>query len=266
MDLYGHIHIWVGLNLYAVQKSQSSYVSNSSTWTPPKSAKRKSLFNRIAPVYDNLNDRLSLGQHRIWKRMALTWSGVKGGDHVLDLCCGSGDLAFLLAEKIGLHGKVTGLDFAEEQLLMAFHRQKYSPVPSHQIIEWIHGDALNLPFLDASFDAITMGYGLRNITDIPLSLHEIYRVLKKGCKASILDFNHPIDPSIFALQEWILDNIVVPAATQFGLQDEYAYLKTSITQFPTGKEQEMLADEAGFSHARHFEIAGGFMGVLVVQK
>eukprot|EP00249_Psilotum_nudum_P012884 c24026_g1_i1 orf=379-1080(-) len=213
-----------------------------------------------------LNDWLSFGQHRIWKRMAISWSGAKEGDCVLDVCCGSGDLAILLGEKVGVQGKVIGLDFSEEQLLVAVQRQKDSPVACHQTIEWLQGDALKLPFTDGTFDAVTVGYGLRNVVDIPQALHEICRVLRKGSKASILDFNRVKNPSIFALGEWILDNGVVPVATLYGLREEYEYLKTSIASFPTGKEQEKLAAVAGFSYARHFEIAGGFMGVLVVRK
>lgn len=129
---------------------------------------RQNLFNRIASNYDHLNDLLSLGQHRIWKRMAVSWSGAKAGDNVLDICCGSGDLTFLLAEKVGVRGK-----------------------------------------------------------------------------------------------DWILDNVVVPVANGYGLGDDYAYLKTSIANFPTGKQQEKLALEVGFSRARHYGIAGGLMGVLV---
>ncbi|CAN1852942.1 2-phytyl-1,4-beta-naphthoquinone methyltransferase, chloroplastic [Linum perenne] len=84
---------------------------------------RQALFNRIAPVYDNLNDLLSFGQHRVWKRMAVSWTAAKTGDSVLDICCGSGDLAFLLSEKVGSSGKVIGLDFSREQLIVASSRQ-----------------------------------------------------------------------------------------------------------------------------------------------
>ncbi|KAK9277361.1 hypothetical protein L1049_006903 [Liquidambar formosana] len=96
---------------------------------------RQALFSRIAPVYDNLNDLLSLGQHRIWKRMAVSWSGAKKGDYALDLCCGSGDLAFLLSEKVGSDGKVTGLDFSKEQLLIASSRQNLLAKGCHNNIE-----------------------------------------------------------------------------------------------------------------------------------
>lgn len=224
---------------------------------------RQNLFNRIASNYDRLNDLLSLGQHRIWKRMAVSWSGAKAGDNVLDICCGSGDLTFLLAEKVGVSGKVTGLDFANEQLTIASERQAGSSNACYRNIGWVQGDALNLPFADFSFNAVTVGYGLRNIVDINQALREIYRVLKTGSTVSILDFNRSSNSTTIFIQDWILDNVVVPVANGYGLGDDYAYLKTSIANFPTGKQQEKLALEVGFSRARHYGIAGGLMGVLV---
>lgn len=225
---------------------------------------RQSLFNRIASNYDQLNDLLSLGQHRVWKRMAVSWSGAKAGDIVLDICCGSGDLTFLLAEKVGVRGKVTGLDFANEQLTIASERQAGSSNTCYRNIEWVQGDALNLPFADFSFNAVTVGYGLRNVVDITQALREIYRVLRKGSTVSVLDFNRSSDSTTTTfIQDLVLDNVVVPVANGYGLGDDYAYLKTSIANFPTGKQQEKLALEVGFSRARHYEIAGGLMGVLV---
>nr|AFK42114.1 unknown [Lotus japonicus] len=139
---------------------------------------RQALFNRIAPVYDNLNDLLSLGRHRIWKRMAVSWSGAKMGHRVLDVCCGSGDLALLLSEKVGSNGKVIGLDFSEEQLSVAASRQNSRTKNCFTNIEWVEGDALDLLFDDGWFDAITMGYGLRNVVDKRKAMQEILRVLK----------------------------------------------------------------------------------------
>ncbi|KAK4790029.1 hypothetical protein SAY86_017333 [Trapa natans] len=127
-----------------------------------------------------LNDLLSLGQHRVWKRMSVSWSGAKVGDRVLDLCCGSGDLAFLLSEKVGSDGKVFGLDFSKEQLLIASSRQHLHVKRHFNNIEWVEGNAINLPFPDSFFDAITMGYGLRNVVDRERALMEMVRVLKSG--------------------------------------------------------------------------------------
>ncbi|KAL6969426.1 nicotinamide N-methyltransferase [Sarracenia purpurea var. burkii] len=227
---------------------------------------RQALFSRIAPVYDNLNDLLSLGQHRIWKRMSVSWSGAREGDNVLDLCCGSGDLAFLLSEKVGPNGKVTGLDFSEEQLSVASSRQHLRSKACYDNIQWIEGNALDLPFSDCYFDAIAMGYGLRNLTDFDKAMEEMYRVLKPGSKASILDFNKSTDTLISSIQEWMIDNVVVPVAAGYGLAKEYKYLKKSIQEFSTGKELEKLALDAGFSNAKHYEISGALMGNLVATR
>ncbi|XP_023002763.1 2-phytyl-1,4-beta-naphthoquinone methyltransferase, chloroplastic-like [Cucurbita maxima] len=229
-------------------------------------ADRQALFNRIAPVYDNLNDLLSLGQHRIWKRMAVSWSGAKAGDCVLDICCGSGDLAFLVSERVGYDGKVTGLDFSQEQLSIASSRQNSLSKPCYNNIEWVEGDALNLPFSDGTFDAITMGYGLRNVVDKRKALEEMLRVLKQGSKISILDFNKTTQPITAAIQEWMINNIVVPVASGYGLAEDYKYLSKSINEFSTGKELEELALEVGFSTSRHYEISGGLMGNLVASR
>ncbi|ESQ34444.1 hypothetical protein EUTSA_v10008293mg [Eutrema salsugineum] len=227
---------------------------------------RQTLFNRIAPVYDNLNDLLSLGQHRIWKNMAVSWSGAKTGDYVLDLCCGSGDLAFLLSERVGSIGKVMGLDFSCEQLAVASSRQNLRARSCYKCIEWIEGDATDLPFDDCKFDAITMGYGLRNVVDRHRAMREMYRVLKPGSRVSILDFNKSNQSVTAFMQDWMIDNVVVPVATVYGLAKEYEYLKYSINGYLTGEELETLALEAGFSSARHYEISGGFMGNLVAVR
>lgn len=223
----------------------------------------RDLFDRIAPVYDQLNNGLSLGQHRVWKRMALKWSEADSGDIALDVCCGSGDLAQLLARQVGATGQVYGVDFSSALLAIAEQRIKNQyPLLS---IRWVEANALDLPFEDNYFDAATMGYGLRNVTDIPQCLSELYRVLKPGAKGAILDFHRPKAPLMRAFQQWYLENAVVPAAERLGLTEEYAYIAPSLDRFPTGREQVSLAQKAGFA-ATHYPIAGGMMGVLVVSK
>jgi demethylmenaquinone methyltransferase/2-methoxy-6-polyprenyl-1,4-benzoquinol methylase len=224
----------------------------------------RTIFNRIAPVYDQLNDQLSWGQHRIWKEMTVKWSAAKPGDTSLDLCCGSGDLTFRLARHVGMTGQVYGVDFSANLLNTAQERCKnYYPQPS---ITWIEADVLNLPFDDNYFDAATMGYGLRNVKDIPRSLQEIHRVLKPGAKAAILDFHRPHNQQFRAIQQWYLNNLVVPIATNLGLKEEYAYISPSLERFPTGKEQIELARQVGFANVTHYPIANGMMGVLVVSR
>ncbi|KAI4384683.1 hypothetical protein MLD38_002802 [Melastoma candidum] len=227
---------------------------------------RRALFGRIAPVYDDLNDLLSMGQHRVWKRMAVSWSGTKAGDTVLDLCCGSGDLAFLLSEKVGCTGKVIGLDFSKEQLSFASSKQYMKSNSCYKNIEWVEGDALDLPFPDCYFDAITIGYGMRNVVDKPKAMREMFRVVKPGSRASVLDFNKSTQPFVTSFQEWMIDNVVVPVASSYGLGKEYEYLKSSIDRFLTGCELEDLALESGFSEAKFYEIGGGLMGNLVTKR
>lgn len=224
----------------------------------------RDIFNRIAPVYDQLNHWLSLGQHSIWKEMAVKWSAAQPGDTCLDLCCGTGDLTLRLAHRAGGAGMVYGVDFSPELLAKAQQRarQQYKPRP----ITWIEADVLHLPFEDNQFDAATMGYGLRNVVDIPASLMELYRVLKPGAKAAILDFHRPSNPNIRAIQQWYLDNIVVPIAEPMGLKREYAYISPSLERFPTGKQQVELAGAVGFRFVTHYPIANDMMGVLVVSK
>ena len=228
------------------------------------SSEIKALFDRIAPVYDQLNNWLSLGQHRIWKLMAVKWSNPSPGDVGLDLCCGSGDLAQLLARQVGITGHVTGVDFSAEQLAIA--RQRASVQFPRLPLSWVEADALNLPFDDSYFDCATMGYGLRNVTDIPRCLQELHRVLKPGAKAAILDFHRPSQLPLRVFQQWYLQTIVVPTAQRFGLTEEYAYINPSLERFPTGSEQVKLANDAGFAAATHYPIAGGMMGILVLTK
>ncbi|MFM7191940.1 MAG: bifunctional demethylmenaquinone methyltransferase/2-methoxy-6-polyprenyl-1,4-benzoquinol methylase UbiE [Microcystaceae cyanobacterium] len=224
----------------------------------------QAIFDRIAPVYDDLNAWLSLGQHRVWKKMAVRWSACQAGHTALDVCCGSGDLAFLLGQQVGSQGQVFALDFSAQQLAIAQarHQRQYP----RRNIQWLQGNALELPFADQTFDSATMGYGLRNVPHIPQALAELHRVLKKGAKVAILDFNHPSQVWMKAFQRWYLANIVVPTANYFQVTEEYAYIFPSLERFPPGPEQIQLAKAAGFSQVVHYGIAGGLMGVLVAQK
>lgn len=221
------------------------------------------IFDRIAPVYDRFNDLLSLGQHRIWKKMALRWCEPKQGETWLDLCCGSGDMTALLAKRVAPDGKAIGVDFSKQ--LLAIAATKYLP-SIQKNITWQEANVLDLPFAESSFDGATLSYGLRNVANIPQCLSELRRVLKDGSKAAILDFHRPSDRLIQAFQDFYLDRVVVPLADRFAMTAEYAYIAPSLARFPIGVEQVKLAKAAGFSQATHHPIANGMMGILVLQK
>ncbi|NCJ04958.1 bifunctional demethylmenaquinone methyltransferase/2-methoxy-6-polyprenyl-1,4-benzoquinol methylase UbiE [Synechococcales cyanobacterium C] len=224
----------------------------------------RDLFNRIASDYDRLNDVLSLGLHRIWKQMTVKWVNPAPGAVCLDVCCGSGDLAQILARRVGRHGQVYGLDFSA--MLLTIAQQRDVPSVHKAPIAWVEGDALALSFPANTFDGVTMGYGLRNVTDVGQSLAEILRVLKPGGRAAILDFCKAPDGCTQQFQQWYLHTLVVPIATQLGLKAEYTYIEASLARFLMGSEQVALAQSLGFGQAKYYAIAANTMGILVLQK
>lgn len=225
----------------------------------------RALFESIAPHYDSLNDLLSLGLHRLWKRQAVAWVNPRPGQRLLDLCCGTGDLALLLAERVRPAGEVLGLDAAEAPLQLARQRAERFPwLP----VRYAQGDAQATGLPGAWADGACLAYGLRNLADPAAGLRELRRLLRTGGRAAVLDFNRPdtaIGPgqaTAAALQRRYLRQWVVPAASWFGLSDQYAYLEASLARFPTGRAQEELARQAGFAIARHRPLAAGLMGLL----
>ena len=221
----------------------------------------RDLFDRIAPAYDNLNDLLSLGLHRLWKRQAVAWLDPSPGQRLLDLCCGTGDLALVLAEKVRPGGLVLGLDAAAAPLERARERARCQPwLP----LEFRQGDAAATDLADGWADGAVMAYGLRNLSDPEAGLRELRRLVRTGGRAAVLDFNRPADRhgTTAAFQRFYLRQLVVPLARKAGLEDQYAYLERSLQRFPTGPEQEGLALAVGFAQARHRLLAGGQMGLL----
>ena len=217
------------------------------------------LFNRTAGVYDQLNDQLSFGLHRLWKRQAVAALDLHHGERVLDLCCGTGDLTLLAAERVRPNGHVVGIDMAGAPLLRAQQRAALKPWLS---VELRQADALKTDLPSGSFDALAMGYGLRNLRDTGAGLREIKRLLTADGRAVILDFNRSTNPLVAAYQRFYLRQIVVPRAKSVNLEEEYAYLGSSVATFASGIEQEHLAKAAGFGTALHRPIAGGLMGLL----
>jgi demethylmenaquinone methyltransferase/2-methoxy-6-polyprenyl-1,4-benzoquinol methylase len=234
--------------------------------TQPSETDVQQIFDRIAPVYDRFNDLLSLGQHRIWKKMALRWCEPQQGEKWLDLCCGSGDMTALVAKQVAPNGQAIGLDFSKQLLAIASQKAKNYAPNIQRMLTWQDGNVLSLPFTDNSFDGATLAYGLRNVANIPQCLSELHRVLKNDAKAAILDFHRPSDRLMQNFQDFYLDRVVVPLADRFNMNEEYAYIAPSLARFPIGSEQVKLAKAAGFKQATHYAIANGMMGILVLKK
>ncbi len=204
----------------------------------------KHIFTTMAPHLDLLSSGFSLGLDRLWRRQAIALSGIQGGAKVLDVCTGTGELAFLLSEHVGSHGSVTGSDFCEEMLERARAKREMK----HQNLTFAFSDAKRLPFADRSFDAVTVSFGIRNIPDTPLALLEINRVLKPGGSFVCLELTKPHSRWFRAVYEWyvhtvmpFIGNLVVKAAAP------YLYLPRSINAFYPPEEFKKIIAAAGFT-------------------
>ena len=213
---------------------------------PPEGVRR--MFDRIAPVYDGMNRAMTAGLDRRW-RDATAAAVVRPGDRVLDVCCGTGDLA-IAAAKAG--GKVTGLDFSQRMLARA--REKKSD------IEWVVGDALRLPFPDGSFDAATVGFGVRNLDDLERGLAELKRVLEPGARLGILEITRPEGLLAPFYRLWF-DGVIPLAGRVLPGGSAYAYLPASVRRFPAPEDLAKLLDEAGFDEIRWRLFAGGIVAL-----
>lgn len=220
------------------------------------------MFSRLAWRYDLVNDVMSLGLHRRWKRQAVDIAlAGRGGrpPRVLDLCCGSGDLCFL-AEERGA-GEVVGADFTLPMLAVARRRKGDRGRRGPQFVQ---ADALVLPFPDASFDAITISYGLRNIADLPAALVEMRRVLAPGGRAVVLDFGKPDNWIAGALYAAFLRTMMPAVGWLFhGDPETYLYIPASLRRFPAQRGVKALMREAGFANARYENRLLGTMGINV---
>ena len=208
------------------------------------------MFDRIAPVYDAMNRVMTAGLDQRWRRITVAET-VRDGDRVLDACCGTGDLA-IAAQKRG--ALVTGLDFSEAMLVRA---RKKAPA-----IEWVQGDMLALPFEDASFDAVTVGFGVRNVTDLEAGLRELRRVLRDGGRLGILEITTPRGWLRPFYRLWF-DRVVPLLGKVLPGGAAYTYLPASVRRFPPPEELSALLERGGFVAVRFRLFAGGIVALHV---
>jgi demethylmenaquinone methyltransferase/2-methoxy-6-polyprenyl-1,4-benzoquinol methylase len=206
------------------------------------------MFDRIAPVYDAMNRLMTAGLDQRWRRITAD-AAVRPGDRVLDACCGTGDLA-LAAVAAG--GRVTGLDFSERMLDRA--RRKSSAVA------WVRGDVLSLPFGDQSFDAVTVGFGMRNLEDLACGLAELRRVLRPGGRLAVLEITRPRGPLALFYRLWF-DGLVPLAGKVLPGGGAYAYLPASVRRFPGPSQLAERMRDAGFDPVAYRLFAGGIVAL-----
>ncbi|MDA9729138.1 bifunctional demethylmenaquinone methyltransferase/2-methoxy-6-polyprenyl-1,4-benzoquinol methylase UbiE [Prochlorococcus sp. AH-736-N17] len=229
-----------------------------------KTIEVKNIFNKISYKYDFLNNLLSFGMHRLWKRKLVNLLEPLNGENWADLCCGTGDLAFLISKRVSPMGSITGIDSAEEILNIA---KKKSELKKNKFIKWEIQDVLEINDYSKNFDGICMSYGLRNLNNVEEGLKKVFCLLKNKGRAGFLDFNNPTKnslPSIF--QKIYLRFIVVSISRLFDLGPEYAYIEKSIRNFPKKNELIKIAKGVGFVKAEYRTILGGQMGILILTK
>jgi demethylmenaquinone methyltransferase / 2-methoxy-6-polyprenyl-1,4-benzoquinol methylase len=223
-----------------------------------RAAKVNNLFARIAPRYDLLNDLQSFGLHRWWKRRVVELARPQSGERGLDICCGTGDLAFALARQ-GV--KVTGLDFSEQMLAVA--QSKHRPIPIvGEPPRFFRGDAQQLPFGDNLFDIVTVGYGLRNLTSWETGLREMYRVAKSGGRLLVLDFGKPDNRLWRGLYFGYLRAFVPLLGLVFcGSASAYAYILESLKHYPAQRGVAAQMQALNLTQIRTINFLGGIMSI-----
>lgn len=227
-----------------------------------RAANVNALFATIARRYDRINDLQSLGLHRRWKRRVVDLARVRPGEIALDVCCGTGDIAMALAER---GARVTGLDFSEEMLAVA--KSRNSAGRGTSTVNYLRGDAMKLPFPDAAFDIVSVGYGLRNLADWEIGLSEMVRVAKPGARLLVLDFGKP-DNSVWRAIYFAYLRVCVPL---FGLlfcrnAAAYAYILESLKNFPAQRGVDAKMRSLGLAEVRTLNILGGAMSINAALK
>jgi demethylmenaquinone methyltransferase / 2-methoxy-6-polyprenyl-1,4-benzoquinol methylase len=215
----------------------------------------QAMFDRIAGVYDLMNSVMTAGLHHRWRTRAADMAGLSPGDRALDVATGTGDLAIELRRRVGPEGEVVGSDFSEAMLELA--RRK---APE---LRFEHGNALELPYDDDSFDAATVGFGARNFSDLPQGLREMARVVRRGGRVVILEITTPERPPLSWFFRLWFDRLVPLLGRFAGDSDAYSYLPSSVRRFPNARGLAAAMSAVGMVDVRWLLTAGGIIAIHV---
>jgi len=220
----------------------------------------RSVFASVAPKYDVMNDLMSFGAHRLWKRFTLSLTGLRTGQRALDVAGGTGDLAAGMLRQVGKTGRVVLSDINQNMLELGRDRLLDAGLAGN--VECVQADAERLPFPDESFDCVTIGFGLRNVTDKLAALKSMLRVLKVGGQMLVLEFSKPQAPGLKPLYD-AYSFKVLPRLGQLVAHDSasYQYLAESIRMHPDQETLLSMLREAGFGQTRYHNLAGGIVAV-----
>ncbi|MDR2877154.1 MAG: bifunctional demethylmenaquinone methyltransferase/2-methoxy-6-polyprenyl-1,4-benzoquinol methylase UbiE [Chromatiales bacterium] len=239
---------------------QSTHFGFEQVATNDKARRVRGVFDSVAVRYDLMNDLMSLGVHRLWKRMAVDLAEVRPGQQILDLAAGTGDIASALAKRAGATGRVIAADINAAMLNMG--RDRLIDRGHANNIVCVQANAECLPFADNSFDCITMAFGLRNVTDKSAALASMLRVLRPGGRLLVLEFSHPTPGPVAALYD-LYSFRVLPLIGKVVAGDEgsYRYLAESIRMHPPQSELQAMMETAGFAHCTYLNVSTGIVAI-----
>lgn len=225
-----------------------------------KARRVRGVFDSVAPRYDLMNDLMSGGMHRLWKDFLMSLTQLRPGQQALDVAGGTGDIAQRLLRQVGPTGRVVLTDINAEMLSQG--RDRLLDAGIAQGIEYVQANAECLPFADATFDCVTIAFGLRNVTDKPAALRSMRRVLKPGGQLLVLEFSQPVAPGLKPLYD-VYSFRVLPIMGKVvaGDSESYRYLAESIRRHPDQETLLAMFGDAGFVDSRYHNLAGGIVAV-----
>jgi demethylmenaquinone methyltransferase/2-methoxy-6-polyprenyl-1,4-benzoquinol methylase len=241
------------------ERSTTDFGFEKVAWSE-KARRVRGVFDSVAHRYDLMNDLMSGGAHRLWKHFTLSLTNLRPGQRALDVAGGTGDLAKGLAHQVGARGLVVLADINAAML----ERGRDRLIDSGRVgnIQYVQANAERLPFAESSFDCITIGFGLRNVTDKPAALASMRRALKPGGQLLVLEFSQPIAPGLGSLYDAYSFH-VLPLLGKFIARDEasYRYLAESIRMHPNQEKLLAMMQTAGLEGCRYHNLSGGIVAV-----
>lgn len=225
-----------------------------------KTKKVSRVFHQVAPRYDLMNDLMSFGIHRLWKKFAVELASIRPHHIVLDLAAGTGDLSLKMAPLLGQKGHLYVTDINESMLQIARKRMVEEGLVNN--VHYLQVNAQSIPFPDNTFDCVTIGFGLRNVTHKEIALKAIYHALKPGGKIIILEFSHPTSITVKSIYDLYSFNIL-PLVGKFVANDEqsYRYLAESIRMHPNQNDLCHMMGDAGFENCQYHNLTGGIVAI-----
>jgi len=222
----------------------------------------RSMFDAIAPRYDLLNSLLSARLHHGWRRKAASLAAVSPGDCALDVCTGTGDFAFELARRVGASGRVEATDFSVPMLELGKAKQAKKPHPKAAPVTFAPADTQALPFPSDTFDAVTVGFGIRNVADVERGIREMARVARPGGRVIILEFSQPTQPAFAALYRWYSFRVLpLLGGLISGRRAAYEYLPSSVEAFHSREALKAMMERAGLTDVSVTDLTFGTVAI-----